>query len=504
MSKVDKSNEHVAILEHVFFFFGRGAFSRMDQTNASCDNEASKKREREDEDEDEDEEEVDQDEQEELDDAFLNAFLKGSLKDVKRTLRAGAFVNAQDEDGNSALILACLREDQEHTLEIVKFLLSKRCSPSLLDKKGRNAVHFAAKHASPEVMKLLLSKEPHLSRSYDNIRLTPLGCVCRFRFDDDGVRMAELLLDAGADIEQGEDDWTPLLQASRFGRADLVSFLLQRGANIKAVAEDGLNCLHFACLNGAFGKDIIPLLIKAGVDVAAKTNDGDDALTFALETNYDMAETLLLHLPPISKPTKHRSSVQDPIGNVMMRLKLGLDGWNFSVRFGAAKCNWAMLRNGEKQLFDGSDDDIFNVLSESNDPSLWISASREPCFQQHPTTGDTVFHLLCRTDELNSEQKMEIFAVLKKDYRNPLIPNFQNKRAIDLTSDPALKLELAKYMEWRPKRRVMHWYGPLFQERAFALLLVLKRYPRAYVKDIRHLLVKYLAKVEHIYVPSKV
>ncbi len=115
-----------------------------------------------------------------------------------------------------------------------------------------------------------------------------------------------------------------------------------------------------------------------------------------------------------------------------------------------------------------------------------------------------MFHMLSRTDNLSSEQKMEVFAALKKDYRNPLIPNFQNKRAIDLTSDFALKVELARYMEWQPNRWVMKWYGPLFRKRTFALLLVLKRYPRAYVKDIRHLLVKYLAKVEHIYVPSKV
>ncbi len=476
----------------------------MDQTNASCENEASKKRDREEEVEDEDEEEIDEGKQKELDDAFLKACLDGSLKDVKRTLRAGASNNAQDEEGNSALNLACCREDQEHTLEIVKFLLSKRCLVSATNEWGRSALSIAAQHACPEVMKLLLSKEPHLSRSKDHENWTPLGYVCRYRFDDDAVRITELLLEAGSDIEQGENDWTPLLQACRNGRADLVSFLLQRGANAKAVTEDGLNCLHLACRNGAFGKDIIPLLVKAGVDLAAKTNAGQDALAFALETNYDMAETLMQHFPPISKPTKRYSSLQDPIGNMMMRLKLGLDVWNFSARFGDAKCNWALLRNGKKQVFDGSANDVFNVLSQRNDPKLWILASREPCFQQHPTTGDTVLHLLSRTDKLSSEEKMEVFSALKKDYRNPLIHNFQKERAIDLASDPALKAELAKYMEWQPHRSVMHWYGPLFQERAFALLLVLKRYPRAYVKDIRYLLVKYLAKVEHIYVPSKV
>ena len=58
----------------------------MDQTNASCDNEASKKREREDEDE-----EIDEAKQKELDDAFLDACSEGSLKDVKSALRAGGF-----------------------------------------------------------------------------------------------------------------------------------------------------------------------------------------------------------------------------------------------------------------------------------------------------------------------------------------------------------------------------------------------------------------------------
>ncbi len=471
----------------------------MDQTNADV----SKKRDREDEDY-----EIDEAKQKELDAAFLKACFAGSLDDVKRTLRAGASINAQNEIRNSALILACQREEygREGTLEIVKFLLSKRCLVSASNTVGRNAVHMAAWYASAEVMKALLSKEPHLSQVKSIKGWTPLAYVCRLRFDDDAVRIAELLLDAGADIEQGDNDWTPLLRACRNGRADLVSFLLQRGANIKAVTEKGSNCLHLACLNGAFGKDIIPLLVKAGVDVAAKTNYGADALTCALLTNHDMAKTLLEYLSEASKPSELYSGTQDPIGSMTMRIQLGFDVDRFSdFESGMdAEILWASLRNGEKQRFDRSDEDIFNVLSESNDPELWILASSEPCFQQHPKTGDTVLHLLSRTDKLNSGQKMEVFAALKKDYRNPLIPNFQNKRAIDLTNDTALKVELAKYMDLQPNRWVMKWYGPVFRKRAFTLLLVLKRYPRAYLKDIRHLLVKYLAKVEHIYVPSKV
>jgi hypothetical protein len=49
---------------------------------------------------------------------------------------------------------------------------------------------------------------------------------------------------------------------------------------------------------------------------------------------------------------------------------------------------------------------------------------------------------------------------------------------------------------------VMRWYGPLFRQRVFTMLLVLKRLNVGY-KDIRKLLAKYMSKVERIYMPQK-
>jgi hypothetical protein len=123
--------------------------------------------------------------------------------------------------------------------------------------------------------------------------------------------------------------------------------------------------------------------------------------------------------------------------------------------------------------------------------------------QRHPNTGETVLHLLARSDALTIEQKLEVLTELKKDFRNPLIPNFKNKRAVDLTSDPLLMAELPKYMEFQAEKMVMRWYGPVFRERVFTMLLVLKRLHVAANKDIRKLLAKYMSKVEHIYVPQK-
>jgi hypothetical protein len=143
------------------------------------------------------------------------------------------------------------------------------------------------------------------------------------------------------------------------------------------------------------------------------------------------------------------------------------------------------------------------ALARCEQVKLWILASREPGFQQHPKTGETVLHLLARSDALTTEQKLEVLAELKKDFRIPLIPNFKNQRAVDLTSDPVLKAELLKYMEFRAEKMVMRWYGPVFRQRVFTMLLVLKRLHVAANKDIRKLLAKYMSKVEHIYVTQK-
>jgi hypothetical protein len=98
---------------------------------------------------------------------------------------------------------------------------------------------------------------------------------------------------------------------------------------------------------------------------------------------------------------------------------------------------------------------------------------------------------------------MTVLSALKKDFRNPLIPNFRNERAIDLTNEPILKADLNTYMQFKPNRCVMKWFGPLFQERVVAFLLVLKRLKVNVYKDVRLLLIEYMSKEEYIYVPYK-
>jgi hypothetical protein len=79
------------------------------------------------------------------------------------------------------------------------------------------------------------------------------------------------------------------------------------------------------------------------------------------------------------------------------------------------------LANDMPLRLDNSEErDAFRALTRSGDEQLWKWTSREPQMQQHPITGDTIFHLLCRTEALDVATKVAGLADLKLHYRNPL------------------------------------------------------------------------------------
>jgi len=78
----------------------------------------------------------------------------------------------------------------------------------------------------------------------------------------------EVLLAEGADIgtTTGTDAWTLLMHAVRFGRAEMVRFLCDRGADIHATNKRGANALHYAAVYGH--AEITSLFLDRGGELA--------------------------------------------------------------------------------------------------------------------------------------------------------------------------------------------------------------------------------------------
>jgi ankyrin repeat protein len=268
---------------------------------------------------------VTKEEQDALDEQLLSACEDGSLQAVWAALSSGANTTCVDGELSSPLMWACCREDDWAVAEdIVRELLSCGAAVNSCNGDMCMAMHYAACWSSCNVVTLLLEAKSVVDPR-DNYNNTPL-IACGWRSDEEAVKIAHVLLDCGAEIEnRGLLQSTPLLEASISGSAELVELLLSRGADIKAVDEGGNTALPRASNNGMHGPAIIPLLAKAGVDVNALNSDGESALVCGMAQNGSIMQALArLHpqgrqlgnfLPAPSSP--------DPIGCVREAASFG-------------------------------------------------------------------------------------------------------------------------------------------------------------------------------------
>ena len=81
------------------------------------------------------------------------------------------------------------------------------------------------------------------------------------------VELAMLLLERGANIEEVNDEgYTPLMEAAREGHEEMVALLLSQGADINAQTEETQEtALTLACCGGFL--EVADFLIKAGADL---------------------------------------------------------------------------------------------------------------------------------------------------------------------------------------------------------------------------------------------
>jgi ankyrin repeat protein len=109
--------------------------------------------------------------------------------------------------------------------------------------------------------------------------------------EQENLSLVTELVNKGADVNcVGEGYrrlWTPLLAASKFGRGDMVSFLLSKGARVDVKDEDGQTPLGWAAITPSRSEaaegylEVMKLLVAAGADVNARTRSGHTPLYFA-------------------------------------------------------------------------------------------------------------------------------------------------------------------------------------------------------------------------------
>lgn len=217
---------------------------------------------------------------------LMKAVIGGNVSRVKSLLEQGADINAQNKNGQTALILASYYK-YNNSEEILSLLLSSNPTIDLQDNSGRTALSWA----------------------------TGAGKMVAIRH----------LLSANANINlQDSDGATPLMWASLMGQKDAFLYLLENGADVNIKDKNGLpvfirhtpnhhikslfsdlaikaptknsegylSFLHWAAINN--NPRLITNLIQKGYSVNLKDHTGATPLIRAAGNgNYKSIQTLL-------------------------------------------------------------------------------------------------------------------------------------------------------------------------------------------------------------------
>lgn len=204
-----------------------------------------------------------------------------NMKIMDLLLKNGADTKATDGEGNTPLHFASVHN--------IPTLLREGVNIEALNGMGRTRLHAAARRAnSYQTVELLLNNGANVGARNPHNRYTPLHEAIESELDGQpSLEIITLLLDRGANIEaSAEGGCTPFVLAIRRQPEDaifvsLITLLLDRGANINVSDEHGMTPLLVAASEPR-KKDLIPLLLERGANIEARDKERETVLHLGL------------------------------------------------------------------------------------------------------------------------------------------------------------------------------------------------------------------------------
>jgi len=260
-------------------------------------------------------------EKEDLNNALSHALrlLRGAEDDigvamVELLLEAGADANFEEVGGNRPLLLAA----EKGAEDAVRVLLEKGADLSVVRKDGLSTVTLASKAGNigalrallragapvqdkscplqtavragkKEIVKALCNAGADLKYDGEGTELLTLHVACEIG----NVEMVEILIEAGAQVDERCQNATPLMVASEGGHDEVVKKLVELGADVNAIRTDNSMALHIATVAKAL--KVCAVLLKNGAQVnALAMEDGITPLMLAATVGDSFVTKLLI------------------------------------------------------------------------------------------------------------------------------------------------------------------------------------------------------------------
>ena len=137
-------------------------------------------------------------------------------------------------------------------------LLNRGFDPNTANESGQVALYLAMKEDSPKVAAVLLSSPTLKIDATNAVGETALMMAAL----NGRLNLAKKLLDHGAQVQK--PGWSPVHYAASGPSTELLALLLDRGANVNALAPNGSTPLMMAARFGT--EDSVKLLVQRGAD----------------------------------------------------------------------------------------------------------------------------------------------------------------------------------------------------------------------------------------------
>lgn len=165
---------------------------------------------------------------------FINKYIilavkKGEVNTVQLLLQQGADVNTRDDRGNSLLMLSITMEYQD----IFELLLSKGADTTVTDAGGRTPLLISLFMDKIDFVKYFLSKGYIKGINMkDNTGKSPLMIAVAKGYSD----IVSQLIELGANIKDADNDGiTPLMYAVKLNYNDIAEMLLKRESSSSTI-----------------------------------------------------------------------------------------------------------------------------------------------------------------------------------------------------------------------------------------------------------------------------
>ena len=171
---------------------------------------------------------------------FFVAIRNDDARVVTELLRRGFDPNTPDAKGEPGLTVAM----QLHSLKVAQVLLGAAgIDINALNQAGESALMMAALKGDLAGAQLLLERGAKVNQA----GWSPL----HYAATGPEPKLVQLLLDRGAEIDAASPNGTtPLMMAAQYGSEDSVRLLLNRGADAKRRNQRDLRAADFARLSG--------------------------------------------------------------------------------------------------------------------------------------------------------------------------------------------------------------------------------------------------------------